>query len=269
MSESKINIFKKVGLPVAKVGSSLVSGRELFSRYDLATQIYGQDENFQTTQAQTEILNRLIEEKKLENIANARGISITQQEIDSEYDRITKQEGGAENFTKILSEQYHFTPEQFKEKALAPDVLKTKLAISFFGDKTLNPNLYKTLETINSKLSEEESFSDLAKTYSEHSATRQFGGDSGEIPVLGLAPELQVALQNTQPDETATVITRFGVYIIKVLNRKEDSVEGGSIHFQSIFLNYGKIDSKVTESVFDKWYESQMNNIEVKKFIKL
>lgn len=269
MSTAKINLFKQANLPVAQVGSGFVGGRELFSRYDTATQLYGTDKNFEPGQAQADILNRLIEIKKLENIAAGRRISISDQEINAEYDRFASQEGGADKLEKMLTEKYHFTPEQFKQKSLNADLLKTKLAISFYNDKTLNPNLYKTLDTINNKLSQNESFADLAKQYSEDSSTRQFGGDSGEIPNNDLAPEFQEALKDAEPGQTKTVSTRFGVYLVKVINRKDDSVAGGSIHFQSIFLNYGKIDPKVTESAFTKWYQPLANNIKVKKFINL
>jgi parvulin-like peptidyl-prolyl isomerase len=266
----KIKVFKQLNLPVAKAGSGLIGGRELFSRYEIAALLYGSEKGFQATQTQSDILDRLIEIKKLESVAGSLGISISAEEVKTEYDRIAGQEGGAEKFEKMLSDQYHFTPDQFRQKSLAPDVLKTKLAISFYNDKTLNSALYKTLEIVNSKLAQNPAtFSDLAKTYSEDPATSKFGGDSGDIPNADLAPEFQEALKDAQPEQVVTVTTRFGIYVVKVVNRKDDSVAGGSIHFQSILLNYGKIDPKITESAFTKWYNGQTNNIKVKKYINL
>jgi len=269
IGNAKIKVLTKLNLPVAKVGSGFVNGRELFSRYEIANQLYGNDKSFLASQAQSDILGRLIEIKKLENIASSRNISVTDGEVNAEYDRIAIQEGGQDKLEKMLNEQYHFSPEQFKQKALRPDILKANLAISYYNDKGLNPNLYKTLETVNSRLSQNASFPDLAKMYSEDPATRQFGGDSGEIPNSDLAPELQAALKDVQPDQTITVTTRFGIYIIKVINRKDANVAGGSIHFLSIFLNYGKVNSQATESAFTKWYNGQANDIKVRKYINL
>lgn len=269
IANNKIKIFKKLNLPVAKVDSGYIGGKELFDRYEIASQLYSKDQNFQSSKAQTDILDRLVEVKKLEQVALKRQVSISKEEADAEYDRLAEQEGGKEKFEKTLSEQYHFNAEQFKEKALVPDLLKTKLAINFYSDRALNPELYKTLTTVTDKLDAKVSFAEVAKTYSEDSATKQFGGDNGEIPIKDLAPELQIALKKAEPEQTITAVTRFGIYIIKVLSIKEETVSGGSIHFQSIYLNYGKVDSKVTESAYTKWYKDQILNIEVKKFINL
>jgi parvulin-like peptidyl-prolyl isomerase len=266
---AKIKIFRQLNLPVAQAGSGLIGGGELFSRYEIAIKLYGNDKSFQATKAQADILDRLIEIKKLENIAGSRNIGVSNEEVAAEYNRIAAEEGGADKFEKMLNSQYYFTPEQFREKSLRPDVLKTKLAISFYNDKGLNPNLYKTLATVSAQLAQGTSFSDLAKTYSEDLATSNFGGDSGTIPNADLAPEFQTGLKDIQPGQTTIIATRFGIYIVKVVNRMDDNVTGGSVHFQSILLNYGKIDSKATESAFTKWYNAQAKNIKVKKFINL
>lgn len=269
MGQTKIKILEQLNLPVARVGSGFVGGRELFERYSLAGQIYGQDKNFQPAQAQADILQRLIEIKKLETIAAGQSVQVSEDELNAEYARIAEHEGGNEKFEEVLSEQFHFTPEQFKQKVLEHDIRKTKLAINFYDDQTLNPGLHKTLDQVSAKLEKGGDFAEVAKMHSEDPATRQFGGDSGEIPVKDLVPELQEAIKDAQPGQTLTVTTRYGIYIIKTLNRKEDSVAGGSLHFQSIFLNYGNIDPKVTESAFTKWYEAEAANIKTKQYINL
>ncbi len=268
-SKSKIAIFNKTNLPVAKVGSHYIGGRELFSRYDMAVQIYGEDKSFDTAQAKIDILDRLAEVEKLIILAEAKNLSMSTDEVDKEYARIAEQEGGQENFQNLLQEKYQFSPEYFKQKALEPDLLKVKLAIAFYKDKGLNPKLYETLEVVESKLKKGVPFEELARTYSEDPATRQFGGDSGQIPINNLAPELKEIILNTEPGKTITVPTRFGVYIIRILSIKQDDLESGSVHFQSILFNLGKIDSKANESAFIKWYNSEVSKIKYKKFINL
>lgn len=268
-TQAKINILTKVNLPIAKVGKHYIGARELFSRYDMAVKIYGEDKNFSQNQALTDILDRLIEVEKLKSITDSQNITVSDGELNEEYTRIAEQEGGQENFQNLLIEKYHFSPDDFKQKALEPDLLKVKLAIVFYDNKELNPDLYKTLETIESKIDKNEPFEELARAYSEDPATRQFGGDSGQIPIKNLAPELQKAINTTDQGETATITTRFGIYIVKLLSIKENDVEGGSVHFQGILLNLGKIDPKANESAFTKWYNTEVSKIKYKKFINL
>lgn len=269
-SSAKVKTFKKFDLPVARVGSYLIGGRELFNRHDLAEQLYNGSSGYDANQSQGQILDRLIEIEKMEIIAAQRGVKVTESELDAEYDRLADQAGGNDAFATTLKDKYHFTVEQFKQKALKPDILKTNLQINFYNDKSLNPELYATLDKVNAALKSNTDFAEVAKTYSEDPATSQFGGDSGMIPLKDLAPEFQKELLGKQPNDIVTATTRFGIYVIKVINRKgDDGNGGGSIHFQSIYLNYGKFSSKENESAFSKWYKSQAGAIKEQKFINL
>lgn len=255
---------------MARVSSYLIGGRELFDRYDLAEQLYNGSSGYNTNQSQGQILDRLIEIEKMELVARDRGVKVSDAELDDEYNRLASQAGGNDAFISTLKDKYHFTVEQFKQKALKPDVLKTNLQINFYKDQSLNPALYSTLDKVNAAIKSGTDFAEVAKTYSEDPATSQFGGDSGMIPLKDLAPEFQKELLGKQPNDIVTATTRFGVYVIKVINRKNDDGNGGgSIHFQSIYLNYGKFSSNETQSAFSKWYKTKADAIKTQKFINL
>ncbi len=259
-TESKAKAFKKLSLPMASVGSQTISGHDFFSRFELAEELYKNEADYNKTQTESDILNQLIDDAKLRAIARTHGITVSQNDIDTQYQAVVDQfgSGDAGKFTETLRDTYHLTPEEFKAKVLTSDILQTNLNVWFNGQKDLNKAAYDQLQQLQSKLDQGQPFEEVVKAYTQDEATKDFGGDTGFVKLSELAPEFRAPLEKAKAGESVVIVSRYGLHIVKVVEIDTSGTEA-SYHLQQIFV---KVDG------FDDWYAKQADTIKARKLVK-
>lgn len=73
------------------------------------------------------VLSRMVREKFLDEMAKGFGITVSQSEVDSEFNILVAQAESAAQVTEQLKNLYNWTEAQFKEKVIRPFLVRTKV----------------------------------------------------------------------------------------------------------------------------------------------
>jgi parvulin-like peptidyl-prolyl isomerase len=253
ITNAKENVFKKLPLPAALVSMKFVTANEVINRVNLTKKAGGESGS---------AYDMLIDRKKLEDIANGKNIKITSSAIDEEYSSIVDQyaQGNSSEFEQALQKTYGMTPDEFKDQVVSQRLTQAYLALWYNQQENLNSDSYKTAHDLQNQLSSGGNFDDIAKTYTQDEATKDFAGDSGMISFDDLLPEFRSALQDSKSGDVKLIASRYGLHILKVVDINNDGENGSKqIHLQQIF---------VQTKGFEDWLKKETDNIRVIKLIK-
>lgn len=261
ISSAKEKVFNSIPLPAAIVDMKLVPAKIVLSRIDLAKQL-AQLQTGTPPVDPNAIFDQLLDIKKTEALANQHNISVSQKDIDSEYQNIIKQyAAGDENgFKTELQQTYKMTPAEFQDQVIRQELLQSQLSVWFNEQKDLNQDPYKAVADIQTKLDQGQSFDDVAKSYTQDEATKDFAGDSGVIAFDDLLPEFKTGLQDSKVGDVKLVVSRYGYHLLKVLELNNDGPNGAKqIHLQQIF---------VKQAGFTEWLTKESDSVRTIKLLK-
>ncbi|HHY80872.1 MAG TPA: foldase [Thermoanaerobacter sp.] len=215
---------------VARVNGEAITKDEL---YDALVQ-----ENGKT------VLNSLIANKIVELEAKKQNITVSEEDVQKEVDKLAEQYGGEEAFTQFL-DMYGYSLDGIKDnikmnlyvkKLLEPTIKIEESEIKSYFDE--NKASFDTPEQVKAshilvgseekakevkqKLQDGEDFAELAKTYSTDTSNNQQGGELGYFSKGQMAPEFEAAAFSLKVGEISDPVkTEFGYHIIKVEDKKE------------------------------------------------
>ncbi|MGE7664796.1 peptidylprolyl isomerase [Ureibacillus composti] len=237
-----------------------------------------------TAQYGVEILDTLITEKIIELEAEKLELSVTEEEIQAEYEDYTTQYGDEETFIEVLS-SYNMDEEDVKEDIknylLTIKVMEDYVGITDEEIKTYfdeNKTTYgqiaqveashilveneETAQEVIEKLNAGEDFAELAKEYSTDTATQEDGGNLGYFG----KGEMEEAFENTAfameiDSISEPVETDYGFHIIKVT----DKIEEQEAVFEDVkdTVYEDLLNSKVNEQ-YSTWLTEKMEEYEIK-----
>lgn len=259
---AKANVFRTIPLPIAIIDKQVLTGPELVNRLDLARKLTSTSGNL-SADVRDQVYAQLIEAKKVQALAANHHLSISSGELNNEFDKIVTEETGGDKakFNAELKDRYGMTEQRFKNSIVKQELLRAKLAVWLNQQKSLNNDAYKRVDELMGKLNSGESFDDIATEYTQDEATKDFAGDNGFVAIGNLLPEFQTALKDASPNETRLVVSRFGLHIVKVLEKDSNGNNGAErLHLQQIF---------VLASDYDKWFKEQSNNLRVIKLLNI
>ncbi|MFA6098363.1 MAG: peptidylprolyl isomerase [Patescibacteria group bacterium] len=169
---------------------------------------------------QKSVISRIIREKAINDEAKKFNITITDKDIQDEYDAIVMQAGGAEQITTMLENLYGWTVDQFKEKVIRPYVERIKVQEYLSSDATINGEAKKKAEDILTRINSGEiTFEDAAKQNSEDT-TASAGGDLGYFAKGQMVKEFEDAAFVLEVGKISGIVqTQYGYHIIKVTEK--------------------------------------------------
>lgn len=246
------SVVKALRLPVALYGAQTISYADYQEDIDTLNYFYRAqaEENPGVLSVPTEsfiqksVLSRLIREHFTANQAAVYGVSVSQDEIDSEYTSVVQQAPDEQEVIDTLRSLYNWTPDQFKQKVLYPYLLRFKLAEKIATDDTINADTKKQAEDVLRQISSGTlSFEDAARQYSADT-TASTGGDLGYFSTGAMVPEFETAAFALDVDEISNVVqTQYGYHIIKLTERvaatddAPEQVRASHILFQTADLD--------------------------------
>jgi parvulin-like peptidyl-prolyl isomerase len=172
----------------------------------------------------TNVLDRMINDEITAEAANYYKINVSDDEVNSEFEKVVAEAGSLDNVKKILNDLYQWGPDQFKEKVLKPFLVQKKLEVAVSNDEELNRGAKTKAEEVLKLVQDgQKSFEDLAKEYSDDPGSAVQGGDLGLFGRGVMIKEFEDTAFALQPGETSGLIkTQFGYHIIKVEEKKTD-----------------------------------------------
>lgn len=235
--------------------------------------------------AREKLLDMLIDEKLQMMKASELGITVSDEEINSEIENAKKYFDSEEEFNEFLKQQ-NMTLEYYKE-SVKKELTINKLVEKLTGNIVLtdeevkayydaNQSEFKSVkashilldtreeaEKILERVKAGENFAELAKENSKDPSAKENSGNLDYFRHGDMVEPFENAAFALKPGEISDIVqTDFGFHIIKVEDSKLDKLEDVKEQLKASMLN----KKKSTE--YDKLLEEMRNNAKIEKFIK-
>ncbi|RJR32196.1 hypothetical protein C4569_00580 [Candidatus Parcubacteria bacterium] len=173
---------------------------------------------------------RIIKNVLLTDLAQEYNITVSDEELNGEFDGLVEISGGLDEVKKILLDLYQWQPDDFKNNILRYSILERKLNEVIVGSESyiapVLQNSNRAFEMIKNKEIELEDFKDTEKV-------KGFGFENVIFENLGsfgkgvMVPEFEAAAFSLDIGNVSTPVkTVFGYHLIKVTEKtKSDSGE--------------------------------------------
>jgi parvulin-like peptidyl-prolyl isomerase len=190
----------------------------------------------------------MVELQIVQTQASKNHIFASKKEIDDAYKKVVDESGGEAEVEKVLEELYGMNKKDFlqlvKEQVIK-DKVREGLLVQIKARHILVRDDARAKEALD-KVKAGGNFEDLAKEYSEDTASRDKGGDLGWFGRGTMVKEFEDAAFKLKPGETSELVkTEYGNHIIRVEDRK------------------GKIDKS-----YDDWINEVRDKAKIIKFIR-
>jgi foldase protein PrsA len=202
------------------------------------------------SELERQVIDQMIDAELMRQQARKYNIRVTKQEVDDAFNQLAEENQGEEQVNDILSKLYGMTQKDFKE-LIADQLLRQKMQDELFiqvrARHIVIADEEKAKEVLEKVKNEEKSFEDLAKEYSEDTASRDNGGDLDWFGRGMMVKEFEDAVFDLEPGQLKDDLTKsdFGYHIIKLEEKS------------------GKLD----QSYF-QWYEEIRSNSKISIWIK-
>ena len=209
----------------------------------------------QLAKMKKEILTRLENNIIYAQGARKYSITVSQKEIEDQYNNIVKEAGGPDKVKTTLDKLYGWTVADFKDK-IRDGILQQKLGDKIVKDDKLNATAKKQADDVLKQLGSGADFAELAKKTS----TDGYASNGGDLGFVGRGqlgvPELEDAAFKLEVGKYSDIIkTQYGYHIIKVTEKKDDQVRISQILIKATDL--------------DSWLKDQRSKAKIAEYIKI
>lgn len=243
-------VMRVVPLPAASVNGQWINYADWREGVATVNHFYDQKEELGLSsslpdltpeQVESNELDRLIEQRLLEDLATQFQITVSTEEIEDEYAQtILPQATDEAEIIKTVESLYGWTLDEFKQEIVREVVLRGKLQTAMNADTTLNASAKEKIDQAKAELDGGVAFSDVAFKYSEDGSA-QDGGDLDWIDKGQTVPEFETVAFATPVGETSQVFTSpFGYHILTV---SESDAE--RVHVAHILTKFITIDEQI------------------------
>lgn len=260
-NSSLINsITEVIPFPAAKLDSKYISYADYNMEYQTLDHYYqAQAAEFpdyfelpESNLLQKMTLSRMLEENIVNKLAEQYNITVSQEEVDAEFQLIIDQATSEQEVIDTLSNLYNWTPAQFKEKVLGPYQVRTKLQEALSAVADLNAEQRTIAENVLAQVQAgDKTFEELAQEYSED-GTAEVGGDLGFFGAGEMVGPFEDAAFALEVGEVSGVVaTQFGFHIIKLEERipaDEEAGTGEVVRARHILIRGATVENLIQES---------------------
>ena len=249
-------ITKIIPLPAAVVNFQIATYTDWQKQVNTLSNFYQQEKEKNSDliipslkEAKNNVLERLIDYQILKQAAMKYQISVSQQEIDQQINKLIAELGSRETLEKQLNDLYKWTINDFTNEIIKPLIVKNKLGIAITLDDKINQaTREKAQEILDEVKAKPEEFSELAKKYSED-VTSDLGGDLGYFGLGQMVPEFEQAAFALGVGQISDLVkTKFGFHIIKVEEKiTEPEQQTTLIRARHILIRGKDLDSYLDE----------------------
>jgi parvulin-like peptidyl-prolyl isomerase len=205
-----------------------------------------------------EILNKLVENKIIEALAEEKGISVSDADVKAQIESNIEQFGNRQNLMSELSRLYGWSLADFQEKVVKPEILAEKLTEAY-SDEVDNSKQTEKIKVLYDRVaSKKEDFSKVAAEASEGKSAEQ-GGDLGWSTKDQLIREIADKAYSMKAGEASGVIeSPLGFHIVKLEEKKTED-EQELVRIRQIF---------VAKTTFGDWLKEKAKDFKVTVLLK-
>ncbi len=239
-------VTKVVPLPVARVGGSFVSYESYL--FELRHYIHyfetQQEVDFASDQGKAQLadqrkksLDKVVNFAYIQRIAKEKNISVSPEEVDAQITVLREQNKlGDDNkvFEDVLKDYWGWSVADFR-RSIQQELLTTKVL------QSLDTGTKSRAEAALAEIKSGKDFGDVAKRYSDDSATKDRGGELGFLVSKSdrnIPPQTIDALFKLQPGQVSGIVNiGYGLEIIKNLGLQDDKSKAARIFFSYQDIN--------------------------------
>jgi parvulin-like peptidyl-prolyl isomerase len=179
------------------------------------------------------VLNKMIENRVLEIMANERNIKITAEMADQAVAREISQYGNQAQAEENLKRLYGWSIEQFKERIVKPELYKEALEENLKKSDPQTALARKKIEQALTDLQTGKDFGATAALYSEGESAKS-GGELGWFSADQMIPQIATAAFVLKKGERSEIIeSSLGFHIVEVLDKKSEA-DGDMVKIRQI-----------------------------------
>ncbi|MBN1315298.1 MAG: peptidylprolyl isomerase [Anaerolineales bacterium] len=217
--------------------AALVNGQSIslelfnreFERFEAAQESLGKTIIADNIEDQNKVLDALIEQVLIEQASEAEGVTVSDEALDAEIERLVQTTGSQQNFENWLDIN-KYSLEEFRSilrSQMVAQVMNMRISENIpdtMEQVHASHIVVESVETGNLVLSQLElgmDFATLASEYSLDESTRMNGGDLGFFPRdFLLSPQVEEAAFLMEEGEISGLVeSDFGFHIIRVLEK--------------------------------------------------
>lgn len=273
-----IGVFLSLALSkdkaIAKIDGDAISKDEL---YDVMVKQYG-----------AATVEQLIADKIVASEAKKQKITISDEELNKEVDKLKESYGGEEGFEQVLASN-NTTVDVLKEdlknyltmrKLIEPQIEITDEELKTYFDENKDSlgeaeqvkashiliEDESTAKEIKQKLADGADFAELAKEYSTDEGSKENGGELGFFPRGTMVTEFEdVAFSLPINEISEPVKSDYGYHIIKVEEKKE--AKEANFDESKAAIKETLIDEKM-ESEYTTWLEGKKKDYDIENSLE-
>lgn len=261
------------GEAVAKVGNEKITKDDLYT--------------FFVDQSGAAAVDTLITKSIVEQEVKKEKVSVKQEEIDEELDKLIESYGGQEAFDQQLASSgltQELLEEDIKtniqiEKLLESDIKITEDEMKTYFDENKETFAQeeqvkashilvadeKTAKEVKAKIDAGEDFAELAKEYSTDTGTAESGGDLGFFAKGAMVAEFEDKAFSMKVDEVSDPVkSDYGYHIIKVTDKKE--AKAANFEDSKAEIKDLLFDEKVATE-YPTWLEDKKEEYKIKNYL--
>lgn len=258
-----ISIDGKNFISINQIQSNLEAIKRFYSKQDFSE--IGMRVDFTTEEGkkrlkikEKNLLNKMVENKIIETIANKKGLVITDSMVSAEVDQKIKELGNFEDLKKNIKNVYGWNVKDFEREIVKPDLYREKIWEKVKKENKEFSEAQNKIEKAKSELDEKKDFSSVAQKYSDGDSSKN-GGDLGWFTYDQMLPEIALQVFKLEKGQTSGIIeSSLGLHIIRILDKKNENNQD-KIKVSQIFIRMKN---------FSDWLENEENKVKVKVFIK-
>lgn len=208
------------------------------------------------------LVDKLIEEKIIKIFARKNGITVTPEDINTEWEKLQSKESDSNQIKEFLSKNYGWTEDKFKNRVLSTFILEQKVKANLIKSNNSDDEVLKKQANEVYQYTQETgaNFADLAKKYSADKASAKNGGDLGYFSRGTFEPQVeQVIFSMKIGDISKPIKSSFGYQIIQLndLLFNEDNVPTQAAISQILIKSFD----------FDDWLKKQKNTLAIYRLV--
>ncbi len=192
----------------------------------------------------TKVINRLIDDKIIINLAKKYNLNVTKQEISDKMEEIIKNKGSREETEKFLEDFYGIDIKTYEYEFIEPNLWYSKTDQAIQADQAINgPANIKIQDALND-LQNGKSFEATAKQYSEGETADQ-GGLIGNFLRGELPKDIEDNLFSLKEGEYTGILNIKNTLQILRLDKKDE--DKGVLTLSAISAKIKNVDEVVKE----------------------
>ena len=206
---------------------NLNSVRMFYENQDFTSEGYRID--FKTSDGQKRLkikeknlLNKLIENKIIEILAQKKGIVLTDALVSQEVERKLTEYGSRDTVESDLKRLYGWDIEKFKDRIVKPDMYRSALEDNVRNSDENFAKAKTKIQEAKAELDKGKNFEEVVKNFSEGESVKN-NGDLGWFTIDQMLPEIAVVAFPMEKGKTSDIIeSSVGFHIIKLEDKKTE-----------------------------------------------